>query len=223
MFKKGISLAVKYIPDLIISDVMMPVKNGLDLCHFIKNKKETSHIPVILLSAKSNHETIETGYEEGADDYIVKPFNVQVLRARVKNLIESRQFLLKKVQETRSEVIDNKEDSKILENEKKFLAELKQLIFEQTQEGDVSVEAIAEHIGMSRSSLYRKVKAITGQSINEYIRDMRLEKAAYLIEKENFTVSQAAYEVGFGDAKYFRKIFKEKFGRTPSAFKQNPL
>lgn len=221
--EEGISLAVKYIPDLIISDVMMPVKSGLDLCQFIKNKKETSHIPVILLSAKSNYETIETGYYEGADDYIVKPFNVQVLRARVKNLIESREFLLKKVQDSQSQAPDNQEDSKILENEKKFLAELKLLIFEQTQEGDLSVETIAEHIGMSRSSLYRKVKAITGQSINEYIRDIRLEKAAYLIEKENFTVSQAAYEVGFGDAKYFRKIFKEKFGRTPSAFKQNPL
>ena len=221
--EEGINLATKYIPDLIISDVMMPVKSGLDLCQFIKNKKETSHVPVILLSAKSNYETIETGYDEGADDYIVKPFNVQVLRARVKNLIESREFLLKKVQDSQSEVSDNQEDSKILENEKKFLAELKHLIFEQTQEGDLSVETIAEHIGMSRSSLYRKVKAITGQSINEYIRDIRLEKAAYLIEKENFTVSQAAYEVGFGDAKYFRKIFKEKFGRTPSAFKQNPL
>jgi len=106
---------------------------------------------------------------------------------------------------------------------KKFLENFSQTLFQLLQSDKISVEALAEEIGMSRSSLYRKIKAITGLSINEYIRDLRIEKAAHLIEKEDYTVSQAAYEVGFGDAKYFRKIFKEKFGKTPSAFKQNPL
>ena len=218
----GIAQAWKYVPDLIISDVMMPIKNGIDLCHFIKHKKETSHIPVILLSAKSNFEMIETGYTEGADDYMLKPFNIKVLQARIKNLIESRAHLLQtatpKEDETELLATDQK---KLIEVEKEFLAEFHQIVFQNMQQGIKTVSVVAEEIGMSRSSLYRKIKAITGKNINEYIRNIKIEHAAYLIEKEKFTISQAAYEVGFGDAKYFRKIFKERFGKTPSAFKPN--
>ena len=215
---EGIEKAINYVPDLIISDIMMPVKNGIDLCNFIKNKKETSHIPIILLSAKSNIEMIETGYTEGADDYMLKPFNVQVLKARVANLIENRIKLLQRFAESRLSEEDN-DQKKLLDIEKAFLSEFHKIVRDNMQQGIKTVEVVSEKIGMSRSSLYRKIKAITGQNINEYIRNIKIEHAAYLIEKEKFTISQAAYEVGFGDAKYFRKIFKERFGKTPSAFK----
>ena len=218
--EEGIAQACKYIPDLIISDIMMPVKNGIDLCHFLKNKKETSHIPIVLLSAKSNFEMIETGYMEGADDYMLKPFNLSVLKARVENLIENRSKLLQRFAESNLSEADN-DHKKLLDIEKEFLTEFHKIIFDNMQQGIKTVEVVCEQIGMSRSSLYRKIKAITGQNINEYIRNIKIERAAYLIEKENFTVSQASYEVGFSDAKYFRKIFKEKYGKTPSSFKQN--
>ncbi|RXG15583.1 two component regulator with propeller domain [Leeuwenhoekiella aestuarii] len=216
--EEGIDKATSYIPDLIISDIMMPVKNGIDLCNFIKNKKETSHIPIILLSAKSNFEMIETGYSEGADDYMLKPFNVQVLKARVANLIESRAKLLSRFANADLSDTDS-EQKKLLDIEKQFLTEFHEIVHQNMQQGIKTVEVVSEKIGMSRSSLYRKIKAITGQNINEYIRNIKIEHAAYLIEKEKFTISQAAYEVGFGDAKYFRKIFKEKYGKPPSAFK----
>ncbi len=220
--EEGIAQACKHVPDLIISDVMMPIKNGIDLCNYIKNRKETSHIPIILLSAKSNTEMIATGYTEGADDYILKPFNLQLLKARIENLIDSRKRLLKAYSENENtlETIDD-DQKRLLDVEKKFLVEFHQIVEEQMQQGIKTVEVVAQEIGMSRSSLYRKIKAITGKNINEYIRNIKLDKAAQLIEKEQFTISQAAYEVGFGDAKYFRKIFKERFGKTPSAFKPN--
>ncbi|MEE3148059.1 MAG: response regulator, partial [Bacteroidota bacterium] len=220
--EEGIAQACKHVPDLIISDVMMPIKNGIDLCNYIKNRKETSHIPIILLSAKSNTEMIATGYTEGADDYILKPFNLQLLKARIENLIDSRKRLLKAYSENENtlETIDD-DQKRLLDVEKKFLVEFHQIVEGQMQQGIKTVEVVAQEIGMSRSSLYRKIKAITGKNINEYIRNIKLDKAAQLIEKEQFTISQAAYEVGFGDAKYFRKIFKERFGKTPSAFKPN--
>ncbi|EAQ49275.1 hybrid sensor histidine kinase/response regulator transcription factor [Leeuwenhoekiella blandensis] len=218
----GIAQACKYVPDLIISDVMMPFKNGIELCQFIKSKKETSHIPIILLSAKSNFNFIETGYNKGADDYMLKPFNVKVLRARIKNLIESRSFLLQ-TYTPKDNTVSSKamEQKKLIDVEKEFLAEFHEIVYKNMQQGIKTVSVVAEEIGMSRSSLYRKIKAVTGKNINEYIRNIKIEHAAYLIEKEKFTISQAAYEVGFGDAKYFRKIFKERFGKTPSAFKPN--
>ena len=220
--EEGIAQACKHVPDLIISDVMMPIKNGIDLCNYIKNRKETSHIPIILLSAKSNTEMIATGYTEGADDYILKPFNLQLLKARIENLIDSRKRLLKAYSENENtlETVDD-DQKRLLDVEKKFLVEFHQIVEGQMQQGIKTVEVVAQEIGMSRSSLYRKIKAITGKNINEYIRNIKLDKAAQLIEKEQFTISQAAYEVGFGDAKYFRKIFKERFGKTPSAFKPN--
>ncbi|MGO4913661.1 hybrid sensor histidine kinase/response regulator transcription factor [Leeuwenhoekiella sp. W20_SRS_FM14] len=218
--EEGIQQATKYIPDLIISDIMMPVKTGIDLCHFLKNNKETSHIPIILLSAKSNFEMIETGYTEGADDYMVKPFNVQVLRARIENLIATRKKLLEGFIKNANENSNQDDaDRKLLQIEKKFLEEFHTAVYDNMQQGIKTVEVVSEEIGMSRSSLFRKIKAITGQNINEYIRNLKIERAAHLIEKENFTVSQAAFEVGFADAKYFRKIFKEKYGKTPSTLK----
>ncbi|MCG9972847.1 hybrid sensor histidine kinase/response regulator transcription factor [Christiangramia crocea] len=220
--KEGIIKASKYVPDLIISDVMMPEKNGIDLCSELKQQHSTSHIPVILLTAKGNVESITNGYEKGADDYIVKPFNPKLLKTRVENLLVSRQRLQDYFKGgTGTGKVSKEEDkhSTLLNKEKEFLTELNYIILTHISEGTDNVEMISQDIGMSRTSLYRKLRAITGLNINEYIRNLKIEKAAKLIKNENFSVSQASYEVGFNNIKYFRKIFKEKYGKTPREFK----
>lgn len=212
---EGVEKACQYVPDLIISDVMMPMRNGIDMCHILKKKKQTSHIPIILLSAKGNSDIIETGYNEGADDYIVKPFNIQILKARIRNLIESRKMLQVTFSNAISKDDSSNEQSQLLKTEKKFLTEFEDVVLKYIQ-SEVTVEAVAKAMGMSRTSLFRKIKALTGKNINEYIRSIKLKKATYLIEKENYTISQAAFEVGFNNAKYFRKIFKKEYGQLPS-------
>ncbi|UOB17772.1 hybrid sensor histidine kinase/response regulator transcription factor [Abyssalbus ytuae] len=217
--QEGLEKAIKYIPDLIVSDVMMPKKSGFDLCKNLKEKMETSHIPIILLTAKDNVESIREGYEEGADVYITKPFNSQLLLTRIKNLIDNREKL-KDHFFNRFGAFENlsKEQTKLLDKEKAFINKLEQLILSEIPKGNTDVKSIAGGMGMSRTSLFRKLKVITGYNINEFIRKVRINRAAYLIEKENYGVSQAAYEVGFNDVKYFRKVFQEDLGKLPSDF-----
>ncbi|TDN95081.1 two component regulator with propeller domain [Salegentibacter sp. 24] len=218
--QEGIVKASNYVPDIIISDVMMPEKNGIDLCSELKQQVSTSHIPIILLTAKANLESINLGYEQGADAYIVKPFNSKLLKTRVKNLLSSRVRLHHYFKNGTKEDIEPKEKvSSLLNKEKEFLSELDLIVTKHIGKGTDNVDLISKDIGMSRTSLYRKLKAITGLSINEYIRNLKVERAAGLIKNENFSVSQASYEVGFNNIKYFRKVFKEKYGKTPSEFK----
>ena len=218
--EEGIQQAKRYVPDLILSDVMMPGKSGLDLCYELKNDFSTSHIPIILLTAKTAVESITVGYKEGADDYITKPFHPKLLKVRVQNLLESRLRLKKQFGEDSDflEEVDE-EDKGVLSREKNFLAQLNKVIHKQIQENSTGVEEIAQGVGMSRTSLYRKLKAITGFNINEYIRNFKVEMAADLLRNENYSVSQASFDVGFNDVKYFRKVFKEKYGKSPSRFK----
>lgn len=220
--REGIEKASQYIPDIIISDVMMPEKTGIDLCYALKNQSSTSHIPIILLTAKANAESINAGYEEGADDYITKPFHPKLLETRVKNLIGTRRQLQQYFQLNNyiSKEGEGVEDNGLLDKEKKFLSQLNEIILEQMSLGKDNVDVIAQEIGMSRTSLYRKLKAITGNSINEYIRNFKVERAAALLKNEKYTVSQASYEVGFNNIKYFRKIFKERYGESPSVYKK---
>lgn len=218
---EGVKKAKKYVPDLIISDVMMPEKSGLDLCFELKNQMTTSHIPIILLTAKTAIESINIGYEEGADDYITKPFHPLLLRTRVKNLLESRAKLKDYFIKNSEDKIEENNSRKMIEKEKSFLRGLNEIILAHIRKNKDNVEEIAHAAGMSRTSLYRKLKAITGLSINEYIRNFKLDRAANLIKEEAYSVSQAAYEVGFNDLKYFRKVFKEKYGDSPSMFKEN--
>ncbi|WP_110354185.1 two-component regulator propeller domain-containing protein [Arenibacter sp. ARW7G5Y1] len=219
--KKGIDKSLHYVPDLIISDIMMPKKSGIDLCGILKKNISTTHIPIILLSAKDNHESIMLGFEEGADDYIIKPFNGQILKSRVKNLLENRKNLRTYFQNLDNSIDDLTDKQATLFNrEKKFLKSLEKIILENLSNEDVSVDTIAQDIGMSRSSLFRKLKAITGHNINEYIRMVRINKAASLIKNEGFTIAQATYEVGYSSVKYFRKHFKEQYGELPSSFQK---
>ncbi|MCH7401869.1 two-component regulator propeller domain-containing protein [Belliella kenyensis] len=220
--EEGVEKALKYVPDLIISDIMMPLKDGLDLCIYLKQNDITSHIPIILLSAKGNIESMQTGYKEGADDYITKPFNSMLLQTRVQNLIENRKKLRKHFAAQEQAVDTSPLDAKdhdLLHVEKKFLHKLDQIILEQIGKEETQVDNIVAEMGMSRTSLFRKIKAITGYNINAYIRMIKVKRAAQLISEHKIPVSQAAYEAGFNDIKYFRKVFKEHFGELPSSYK----
>ncbi|KAA5823679.1 response regulator [Algibacter amylolyticus] len=219
--QEGIEKALKYVPDLIISDIMMPKKSGIDLCEVLKNETTTTHIPIILLSAKSNEESIKEGYETGADDYIIKPFNSQILLARVKNLIDSRKSLRKYFLEQEEPLQSiSKDQSKLLDKEKEFLRKLETIILNSIKSGKANVKDITNEMGMSRTPLFRKIKAITGKNINEYITMVKLKKAASLIKNEDFTISEAAFEVGYNSPKYFRQLFKKQFGTVPSKYKK---
>ncbi|WNH11085.1 two-component regulator propeller domain-containing protein [Thalassobellus suaedae] len=220
--QEGIDKAIQYVPDLIISDIMMPKKSGIDLCEILKKEMTTTHIPIILLSAKNNIESIKTGYITGADDYIVKPFNSQLLQVRIKNLINSR-MLLRKYFLEQAEPLEtfSKEQSNLLDKEKEFLRKLDGIILIHMREEKTSVNDIVIGIGMSRTSLFRKIKAITGKNINEYINMVKIKKAANLIKNENLSISQAAFEVGFNSPKYFRQLFKKQFGVVPSDYKKS--
>ncbi|MCL6218082.1 two-component regulator propeller domain-containing protein [Zunongwangia pacifica] len=220
--QEGLNMAIMHVPDLIISDIMMPIKSGIDLTSTLKSRKETTHIPIILLSAKDAQESIVIGYKEGADDYITKPFSIAILEARIRNLLD-RKFSLQKnlLQKEGSENTNNVVKNEQVKIEKEFLKKFEEKVHTHIQVQGKLVELISEEMGMSRASLYRKIKALTGKSINEYIRDIKLDKALYLIEKEGVNISIAALEVGFNNPKYFRKIFREKFGQLPSEFSLN--
>ncbi|MDN3596719.1 response regulator [Zunongwangia endophytica] len=220
--QEGINMAIKHVPDLIVSDIMMPEKSGIDLTKILKTKNETTHIPIILLSAKDTSESIINAYDEGADDYITKPFSTAILNARIRNLLDRKLRLQKDLlQPEENASVKSETECKQIEIEKKFLNKFEKTVLEHIQSQGKIVELIAKEMGMSRASLYRKIKALTGKSINEYIRDIKLEKSLYLIQKEGLTISMAAFEVGFNNMKYFRKIFKEKFGKLPSEFSLN--
>ena len=220
--EEGMEKAFRYIPDLIVSDVMMPKMSGFELCDRLKKTTETTHIPIILLTAKGNTESIQEGYSHGADSYIVKPFNSQIFQTRIRNLLDIRKqlqnyFIQKGTINTK--LID--ENSNILEKEKGFLIRLEQVILEQLDQEKIDVGMVSKEIGMSRTSLFRKIKAITGMNINQYITKVKLDKAAALLKTGGVTVAQASYEVGFNNVKYFRKLFKEQFEQLPSELTRN--
>ncbi len=218
----GIKKAIKHVPDLILSDVMMPKLDGIQLCNQLKKHHITSHVPIILLTAKSNTESISSGFSEGADDYVTKPFHPSLLKTRIKALLENRkklqEFLLKGNSGVQQHSFSEK-TSGIIDAEKQFLFNIEELILTGCPETKVNTDYLVKELGMSRTSLYRKIKAITGQSINEFIRDTKLKKAAKLIYQEDYLVTEASFEVGFSSIKYFRKVFKEKYGYNPSEFK----
>jgi len=220
--EEGIEKALRYIPDLIVSDVMMPKMNGMELCNKLKKTTETTHIPIILLTAKGNVESIKEGYTYGADDYIVKPFNSQIFQTRIRNLLDIRKQLrsyFTQKGEFKEKLTD--EHSSILEKEKSFLNQLEQVILEQLNQENIDVWMVAKKIGMSRTSLFRKIKAITGLNINQFITKIKIDHAAMLLKTGEYTVAQVSFEVGFNNVKYFRKLFKEQFKQLPSEVFRN--
>lgn len=209
----GIRLAMKYVPDVIVSDVMMPGMDGVECCRRLKSELQTSHIPVILLTACSLDEQRIQGYDGGADSYISKPFNSQLLLSRIRNLIANRRQL-------KQFFGDNQtiEKESISDLDKDFVSRFKSCVEEKLKNAELNVEDLGRDMGMSRVQLYRKLKSLTNYSPNELLRQMRLKKAASLLASSEMTVAEIAYEVGFSSPSYFTKCYKEQFGESPTEF-----
>ncbi len=210
--KRGLELVRRTVPDIVLSDIMMPVMDGLEFCEQLKTDKAISHIPVILLTARSMDEQRAEGYEHGADAYISKPFSLRLLLSRIENLIESRKML----SQVLSKGVEDDEIGNLSnETDKSFLKQLRKIIQENLANSDLSVEQIGDEIGLSRVQLYRKVKALTGYSPVEILRKARLTRARHLLQTTERTVSEIAYAVGFSTPSYFSKCYKDEFGENP--------
>lgn len=214
----GFEKALEIIPDIIISDVMMPEMDGVTLCSKLKTDTQTSHIPIILLTARSPIIYNIEGLEKGADDYITKPFNLAILEARVWNLLDNRQKLRERYSK---EITLQPKNVAITSPDEKFLEKVMRCIEQHIDEPEFSVEELGKEIGMSRVTLYRKIKALTNQTAVEFIRSTRLKRAAQLLETKSLNVNEVAYMVGFLDIDYFRRCFKDEFGHTPKEFANN--
>ncbi len=213
--KAGFTIAQEVVPDLIITDLMMPQEDGLVFTKNCKSSDTTSHIPVLMLTAKAGDENQLEGLETGADAYITKPFNTEILKSTVNNLLESRRKLQERFSQ---EIILLPKDIATNSIEEKFLENLQAVMDDKLIESDFSTEDFAQSLGMSRMQLHRKLKALTGLSATEFIRSQRLKLAAQLLKKSDINVSQVGYSVGFNNHSYFTKCFKEQYGLAPSEY-----
>lgn len=214
--KDGMELAINNIPDLILSDVMMPEVDGVEFCHRIKSNRQTSHIPVILLTAKVTDESKIEGLESGADDYMTKPFNYDELSIRIKNLIDQRKHLRDKF----SKDINLKPDSLISNKlDKEYFERVLTSVYKNIDDPEFNTDQLAKELFVSRRQLHRKIIALTGHGPGEFIRATRLKKAAQMLIENKFSVTQIAYEVGFGSPAQFTRAFSKHFDCLPSEFK----
>jgi len=209
--QEGIEMALKTIPDLIVSDVMMPLKDGYELCKVLKNDEKTSHIPIVLLTARASFESKIKGLKTLADDYLVKPFNTAELLTRIKNLIALRQ----KLQAKFSGILPSPAQEKSQSLDETFLKKIRQVVENQIQDEHFSVEELSQRMALSRSQLHRKLSAITGISPNQFIRNYRLEKAMQMLKSNSATAAEISFAVGFSSAAYFGKCFREYFNISP--------
>lgn len=215
--QEGIDQAINDIPDVIISDVMMPIKDGFEVCATLKNDERTSHIPIILLTAKVDPEAKLDGLSKGADAYLAKPFNEEELSIRLQNLLKIRQKLKQRYQNL--EFVPATKETGLMQLEDEFIAKLKAAIETRLEDSDMSIPELAKQIGMSRSQLYKKVKALTGNSTSQIIRSIRINKAKELLQESDLSIYEVAYDVGFKDPAYFSRIFSEEFGVSPREFR----
>ena len=202
--------------DLIISDIMMPIMDGFELCKIIKTTITTSHIPIILLTAKTSPVHKGQGYKLGANAYITKPFDAHILEVRVDNLLKSRENLISKF---KKDLILKPKELTITSSDEKFLEKAIQIVEKNIADSEFNVYMFTEQMNMSRSVLFRKIKALTGQSISSFIRTIKIKRAGQLLTKTSMNISEIAYEVGFNDLKYFRKCFKNEFKEVPSDYR----
>jgi len=205
----------QYHPDLVVSDVMMPVMDGLELCRKIKHDTSTSHIPVILLTARSAEEPKLEGFQVGANDYVTKPFSFEMLQSRIKNLLSQADAMRKLFQK---QVEVNPTEISITSVDEQFLRQALEAVEKNISDPDFSVEDLSRALHMSRVALYKKLLALTGKSPLDFIKSIRLKRAARLLEKSQCTVSEIAYEVGFNNPKYFARTFRKEFGVLPSEY-----
>ncbi len=224
--KSGLDMAREHVPDLIVSDVMMPVMNGLEFCQQVKKDGISSHIPVILLTARALEKHQIEGYESGADAYITKPFSPELLLARIDNLLQSRHQLkdlwaMKPAAETVAATPPEAAAAATTPIEDAFISQFKGIVEERLADSDLSVEDLAADMGLSRVQLYRKVKALTGSSPVDLLRKARLVQAHKLLQESTLSVSEIAYQVGFASPSYFTKCYKDEFGTVPGEVRKS--
>jgi YesN/AraC family two-component response regulator len=214
--REGMEKAIALIPDIIVSDVMMPFANGFELCHTLKTDSRTSHIPIILLTAKADIVSRIEGLSRGADAYIAKPFHKQELRVELQKLIALRKLL-----QVRYQTLDPSPQTEDpgLQMEDAFILKFREVVEAHLDDPDYDVPAICKAMGSSRSQLHRKIKALTDMSTSEFQRSIRLNKAKELLSSTDMQVSEIAYEIGFRDPNYFSKAFSSAYGASPSDFR----
>jgi len=213
--KEGTMLAKELLPDLIISDVMMPQMDGYELCENIKTHESTSHIPVVLLTARADHKSKMTGLETGADDYLSKPFDAEELHLIIRNRIEERRIMREKFSK---DITLEPRHIPVSSLDEQFLQKVMRIIEVYMADENFTIEALSREAGYSHAQFYRKLKALTDQTPSQFLRKIRLKRAAELLQQKSDSVSQIAYHVGFSSLPYFNKCFKDEFGMTPGQF-----
>jgi signal transduction histidine kinase/ligand-binding sensor domain-containing protein/DNA-binding response OmpR family regulator len=213
--KVGFDLAVKYIPEVVISDVIMPVMDGRELCRKLKKDERTSHIPIVLLTAADSKESEMSGLIAGADDYITKPFDLSILNVKIDNLLLLRNKLREKL---KTDILLQPTNISIASPDERFLRKAVEVVEKYMSEPDLDIELFSSEVGVSRMQLYRKLEALTSMTVKEFIRDIRLRRAAQLLEQDKITISEVVYAVGFRDLAHFRKCFKDVYGMSPSSY-----
>jgi DNA-binding response OmpR family regulator len=216
--KEGYNLAVEEIPDIIISDVMMPKMDGFELCKKLKENYRTSHIPIILLTAKADIPSRIEGLETGADAYIIKPFNQRELLVRMQKLLELRRKLFQRYSSGNGLGFSS---DPVLQKEDQFIKKLNEIILKNLGDESFNIRVLCNEIAMSKSQLYRKFSALTDQSVAKYIRTLRMKKAKELLQTTSMNITEVGYKVGMKSISTFSQIFKEEFGENPSEYKNH--
>lgn len=225
--QEGLEQALHHVPDFIISDVMMPVMDGLDMVKAIKEHRDICHIPIILLSAKSSLDDRISGLEQGIDDYITKPFSSTYLKMRIKSLLHQRKQLQElylkqwseKGKDSPTPIIEiEPEKPQIVPFDELFMKRVMEIMHNQMDNSKLTIDEFAQELGMGRTVFYQKLKSIVGLSPVDFIREMRIKRAMQLMETGEYNVSTIAYMTGFNDPKYFSKCFKKRYGVSPSEF-----
>lgn len=217
---------MKYIPDIIISDIMMPEKDGITLVRELREDLTTSHIPIVLLTAKTDIDTKLQSLKLGADSYITKPFSATYLEARVDNLLarrqKLRQFYCEHLMDPDSPEVTNEEEEvdMMSQQDRRFLDQLTEFMERNIDNGDLVIDDLVHEMAVSRSVFFKKLKSLTGLAPIEFVKEMRVKRAAQLIETGEFNMTQISYMVGINDPRYFSKCFKQRFGMTPTEYKE---
>lgn len=225
--QEGVELATQQIPDLVVTDVMMPVMNGYEVCRFLKNDERTSHVPVIMLTAKVGVESRLEGLEQGADAYLAKPFHREELLLQIRNLLETRRRLQRHYRSVAGIggehfplKLTKPVTPEMKESEDYFVRKVRRAVEAHLDDAEFNVEGLCKEIGMSHSHLHRKLSALTGCSATKFIRNIRLAKAKELLENPNLTITSVAFDSGFNDPGYFGRVFKQEFGMTPVEWRE---
>ncbi|HLF63035.1 MAG TPA: helix-turn-helix domain-containing protein, partial [Saprospiraceae bacterium] len=214
---KGVETAINEVPDLIITDLMMPGKDGYEVCRLLKYDDRTSHVPIIMLTAKADRESKILGLQSGADIYLSKPFDQEELLVQVKQLIDLR----KKLQAHYHASGDlNGEEQPVNKKEDLFISKVREAIHARMDDSSFGILQLCRIIGMSRTQLHNKLKALTGKSASHFIRSVRLEVAQKLLREDDLTIAEIAYSIGFTDPGYFSRVYREEFGEAPSEYRE---